>query len=136
MSIPGLDAQGTTPHLLPNRLNFLLLLYLVGFFFYIINFTITIFLSLFLPPSLSLLFPCYYPLFSLPATLSALSHPLYPCLHLLLISFPNLSPHYPSLLHTYHPLTSLLYQIPPSCYPRHSTLHYSNRNIPKHAQGP
>jgi hypothetical protein len=29
--IPGLDAKGITPELLPRRLNFLLWLYLVGF---------------------------------------------------------------------------------------------------------
>jgi hypothetical protein len=55
----------------------LLLLYLV-FFFCIINFAVTIFLFLFLLPSVSLLFLCYNPLFSLPTSLSAPSHPLSP----------------------------------------------------------
>jgi hypothetical protein len=32
-SIPRLDTKGITPEPLPSRLNFLLLLYLVGFFF-------------------------------------------------------------------------------------------------------
>jgi hypothetical protein len=32
----------------------------------------------------------------------------FPCLHLPFLSTSNLSPHYPSLLHTYHLLTSLL----------------------------
>jgi hypothetical protein len=43
----------------------------------IINFSITILLSLFLPSSLSLLFLCYNPLFALPTTLSATSYPLF-----------------------------------------------------------
>jgi hypothetical protein len=63
------------------------------------NLTITIFLSLFLPSSLSLLFVWFNPLFSLPTILSAsshtLSHPVFAP-----PSFPNLLPHYPSLLHT------------------------------------
>jgi hypothetical protein len=45
VSTPGLDAQGITPQFSPNKLNFLLLLYL--FFFCIINFTYTVFLSFF-----------------------------------------------------------------------------------------
>jgi hypothetical protein len=44
----------------------------------IINFTIIILLSLFLPSSLSLLLLCYNPLFSLSSTFSAPSHPLFP----------------------------------------------------------
>jgi hypothetical protein len=43
-----------------------------------------------------------------------------PCLHLPLLSFPNLSPHYPSLLRTHHLLTSLLYKLyttPAPCNP-------------------
>jgi hypothetical protein len=61
-------------------------------------------------------------LFSFPNTLSSPSHPLFPLLHLPLPSSPNLSPHYLSLLHTQHLLTSLLYQqhtIPAPCNPWH-----------------
>jgi glycosyltransferase involved in cell wall biosynthesis len=74
-----------------NRLNFLwflnMVFFLLCFFFFlflflfyscIINFIITIFLSLFLPSSLSLLFLYYSPLFSLTTTLSAPSHALFP----------------------------------------------------------
>jgi hypothetical protein len=66
------------------------------------------------------------------------SSTLSPCLHPSL-NLPNLLPHYHFLLHTHHPLTSLLYQLyttqAPSI-PDTSTLHYNNRNTPKHAQGP
>jgi hypothetical protein len=58
-----------------------------------------------------LLFLCYSPLFSLTTTLCTPSHPLSPCIYFPLLSFPNLTPHYPFLLHTHHPLTSLLYQL-------------------------
>jgi hypothetical protein len=66
--------------------------YIFKFYFYyshIINFTITILLSLFLPSSLSLLLLCYNPLFSLPTTLSAPSHPLFTS-----PSYPSLSCHH------------------------------------------
>jgi hypothetical protein len=110
------------------------------FFLYLyFNFIITILLSLFLLPLLSLFFLCYNPLFSLPTTLSAPLHPLSPHLLLSLLSFPNLSPQYSSLLHTHHLLTSLLYQLyttqPPSI-PKISTLYYNNRNTPKSTKGP
>jgi hypothetical protein len=62
------------------------------------------------------------------------------CLHLsLLLSFPNLSQLYPSLLHTHHSVTSLLsqpYTPPAPAIPDTSTLHYNNRNTSKHTQGP
>jgi hypothetical protein len=49
------------------------------------------------------------------------SHPLSsPSPHLLLPFSPNLSPDYPSLLHTHHPLNNLLYQLyttPNPCSP-------------------
>jgi hypothetical protein len=51
------------------------------------------------------------------------SSTLYPCLHLPLLSFPNLSPHYLSLLHTHNKLTSLLYQL--YTIPPHNTFHYN-----------
>jgi hypothetical protein len=69
------------------------------------------FFYLLLPSSLSLLFLCYNPLFSLPATLSAPSHPFFPLSLPLLLTSSNLSPHYFSFLHTHHLLTSLLYQL-------------------------
>jgi hypothetical protein len=99
--------------------------FLFNFYFYyscIINFTIIILLALFFPSSLSFPLLCYNPLFSLPTTLSGPSHPLFSHLHLLFLSSPNLSPHYLSLLHTHHLLTSLLYQlhtIPAPCNPWH-----------------
>jgi hypothetical protein len=92
---------------------------LIFFFsFCTINFTITIFSSLFSPPSLSLLLLCYNPLFSFSTTFSGTSH-LCPCLHLPFPSSPNLSPHYQSLLHIHHLLTNQLYQLytqPPTSY--------------------
>jgi hypothetical protein len=54
-----------------------------------------------------------------------------------LLSFPNLSSHYPSILHSHHPLTSLLYHLytlQPLAIPDKSTLQYNSRNIPKHTQ--
>jgi hypothetical protein len=81
-----------------NRLKVLLLLYL---FFSIINITITVFLSLFLPSSLSLLFFCYHPLFSLLTTLSAPSRQAPPPL----FSFPS----YP--FSTCHHMTTPSYNI-------------------------
>jgi hypothetical protein len=61
------------------------------------------------------------------------------CLNLPLLSSPNLSLHYTSLLHTHHLLTSLLYQFyttPTPAIPYTSTQHYINSNTPKHKQGP
>jgi hypothetical protein len=105
--MPGLDTKGISLEFLLSRLNFLLLLYL--FLKNVVNFTITIFLSLFLSPLLFFFFLCYNPFFYLPITLSAPSHPLFPCLCLPLLSFCNLSPHYCSILNTHHLVTSLLY---------------------------
>jgi hypothetical protein len=88
-------------------------------FFCIINFTIRIFLFLFFPTSLSLLFFATIHC-SPPTTLSASFHPLSP------MSLPPplilLQPvtTYPSFLHTHHLLTSLLYQLhtsPDPCNP-------------------
>jgi hypothetical protein len=106
-------------------------------FFCIINFTIIIFLSLFLPP--------HFPSFSCTKIHCSPSQLLF--LQLLIHSLPvftspshspNLSPHYPSLLHIHYPLTSLLYQLyttPAPAILDTSTLHY-NRNTPKYLQGP
>jgi hypothetical protein len=88
---------------------------LVGFFFLfffcIINFIITIFLSLFLPSSPSP-FSCAT-IYCSPSQLLFLPLLIYsfPYLSLPLLSFPNLSPHNPSLLHTHYSQTSLLYQM-------------------------
>jgi hypothetical protein len=97
-------------------------MYLVSFFFCIINFSITIFLSLVLPPLLSLLFLCYNMLFSFPTTVSApshwLCHPVSPSSPIL----PQPVTTLPSLQHTHHLLISLLYQlytIPAPCNPWH-----------------
>jgi hypothetical protein len=154
--IPGLDAGRVTPEL-KLRLKFYwswtwwdffffcfcLLNYCGGFYLYFysyflfsfhtINFTITIFSSLFSPPSLSLLLLCYNPLFSFPNILSAPS--LSPCLHLPITSSSNLSMQNHSLLL----LTNLLYQIymtQTSAIPDTSTLHYNNRSTAKHTQEP
>jgi hypothetical protein len=84
-----------------NKNNFLLLLYLfcVCVCVCIVNFTITIFLSLFytlhFPPFLVLQSTVLPPNYSFCPFTSTLS----PCLFSLL-SFPNLTPHYPTLLHT------------------------------------
>jgi hypothetical protein len=59
----------------------------------------------------------------------------FPCLYLSLPSSPNLSPHYHSLLHTQYLLTIPTQPQPPAI-PDTSTLHYNNRNTPKHTQGP
>jgi hypothetical protein len=99
----------------------LLLLYayyiIVDFFYFYthfpfcaINFTITIFLSLLPPTSLSL-FLCYNPLISFPPTLSATSHPLSHHSHLHLLFSLNLSLEHPTLVGTHHLLTNLLYQL-------------------------
>jgi hypothetical protein len=50
-----------------------------------------------------------------------------------------LSPHYPSFIHTYHPLTSPLHQMYTTLVPAipdTSTVHYNNRYTPRHTQGP
>jgi hypothetical protein len=109
-------------------------------FFCIINFTITIFLSLFLPPSLSLLFLCKNPLFFLQTTLSAPSHALSPpCLHLPSYSFPNCHhttlPSYTLTTHWLAYYNNSTHPQPPAI-PDISTLHYNNRYTPKHTQGP
>jgi hypothetical protein len=135
---------------LTKRLNFLwflnLVFYCVSFIFNvyfhyscIINFTITILFSLFLCSSLSFFLLCYNPLFSpqllfLPLLIHSFYH-----LHLSLLSSPNLSPHYPSLLHTNtHWLAYCTKCTQPQSpeTPDTSTLHYNNRNIFKHTQGP
>jgi hypothetical protein len=59
-------------------------------------------------------------------------------LHLSLPSSPNLSPHYPSLLHTHHLLISLLYQLHTTSAPcksrhKHPPL---QQTCTKHTQGP
>jgi hypothetical protein len=89
-------------------------------FFCIINFIITIFLSLFLflyfnsfSCSISHCFPpnhSFCPLSSTP----------FHCPHLSLLSWLNLSPHYSTLLHTHHLLNTLLFQLyttPALCNP-------------------
>jgi hypothetical protein len=114
MPIPGINAYGIIPEHLPKDWTFCwscTWCFCCFFFFCIIYFTVSTFLSLFLSLPLSLLFLCHNPLFSLPTIISAPSHPLSPCLHLSLLPSPNLSPHYPSLLHTHHLLTRLLYQL-------------------------
>jgi hypothetical protein len=61
------------------------------------------------------------------------------CLHLSLLAFPNLSSNYPSLLHIYHLLLSLLYQpyTPPGlCSPLHKHPPLNSRTAGKHIQGP
>jgi hypothetical protein len=96
--IPGLDIKGISPELLPSRLNFLLL-----------NLIFSVLLT---SPSLfsyPFSYPLHFPYFSC-ATIHRLP----------LLSFPNLSPHYTSLLQTHHLLTSLLYQpytCPDPCNP-------------------
>jgi hypothetical protein len=80
-------------------------------FFGIVTFSITIFLFVFLSPSLSFLFLYYNKLFSLPTILSVPSIHFLPRLCLPLLSFPNLSLHYSSFLHNHHPLNSLLSQL-------------------------
>jgi hypothetical protein len=49
----------------------------------------------------SIVLPLKYSFCPFSSTLSS-------CPHLVFLSSPNLSPHYISLLHTHHPLTSLL----------------------------
>jgi hypothetical protein len=122
-SIEHLRNNSTT---FTKRLNFLwflnLVFYIVFYFYfyysYIINSTITILLSFFWPSLLSLLLLGYNLLFSLSTMLYASSHPLLPMASPPPPSSHNLSPHYHSLLHTHHLLTSLLYQLyttPASC---------------------
>jgi hypothetical protein len=95
------------------------------------------FLSLFLPPSFSLLFLYYNSLFSLPNTFSAPSHALCP----LFISTSYPSPiGYHSTLHSYtltiHRLAycTTCTQPQPPAIPDTRNLHYNNRNTPKHTQ--
>jgi hypothetical protein len=105
--------------------------------FCIIDFTITIFFSVFLPPSLSLLLLHYNPLFSLPTILSTPSHPLSTPVLNSPFSSSNLSSHYPSLLHTHNLLTTLLcqlYTFTVPCIPWHKHPHYNNRNTPTYTR--
>jgi hypothetical protein len=77
--------------------------------------------------------------FSLPTTFCPFLSTFSLCLYIPLLSFPNMSPHYPSFLHTYHLLTSLLYnctQAQHPAIPDTSTPNYNDRNTPKHAQAP
>jgi hypothetical protein len=87
----------------------------IVFFFFLFlyyQYYIIIFSSLFSTPSLFLLLLCWYSLITAPTTHSAPSHLLSsPSPHLSLPFSPNLSPDYPSLLHTHHLLTNLLYQL-------------------------
>jgi hypothetical protein len=62
----------------------------------------------------SIVLPPYYSFCPFPSTFSHLHFPF--------LYAPNLSPHYPSFLHTHHPLTSLLYKLystPATCNPWH-----------------
>jgi hypothetical protein len=98
-SIPELDAYGITPELLPKDWTFCgswtqcFLLWFLYYYSCIINFTITILLSLFLPSSLSLLLLCYNPFFSFPTKLSTPYNPLLSQYSPLLPILTNLSPH-------------------------------------------
>jgi hypothetical protein len=106
--------------------------FFIVFLFYpcIINFTITILLSLtFIPPMLQyIVLPPNYSFCPFSSTLPPSSPPLF------IFS--------PTCHHTTspsHPLTSLLYPLnttPNPAIPDTSTLHYNNRNIPKQTQGP
>jgi hypothetical protein len=125
-----------------NRLNWSRFLNL-GFFFFIVFFLFSFFLSLFilllLIPSSLLSYPHSHTLHFLSFSCTTINHfpsqllflPLlihsFPCLHLILLSFPNLLPHYASILHTHHLLTSLLYQVhttpvPGNPWHKHSSL--------------
>jgi membrane-associated phospholipid phosphatase len=99
MPVPELDISGITPELLPKDWTFcgswswcFLPCFFVFIFYYpcIINFTITILLSLFLPPSCSFLSLCYNSLLS----------------QLLFFPIP---------IHSFLIFTSLLY-LPPTCH--------------------
>jgi hypothetical protein len=88
-----------------------------------------------LPPSPVLKYIALQPNYSFCPFSSTLS----PGLHPLLLFSPNLSTNCPSLLHTHHLLTNLLSQLfttQPPAIPDTSTLHYNNRNTPKHTQVP
>jgi hypothetical protein len=132
---------------LKNNSSFFLLCIFFSFYFFfyscIINSIITILLSPFSSSSLSLLLLYYNSLFSLPTTLSAPSHPLFP------LSSPVTQP-----VTTIQLLPTCRHPTPPSytlttCWlasstnctqhpaiPDTNTLHYNNRNTPKHIQGP
>jgi hypothetical protein len=109
------------------------------FFSCIFNCTITILLYLFLPSSLSLLLMCYNRLFSLPITLSASSHPLFPPSSppppILPQPVTTLPPPFYTL--TTHWLAYCANYIKPQplAIPDRSTLNSNNRNTPKHIQG-
>jgi hypothetical protein len=76
------------------------------FFLYHHCFLITMLIAFTFPPFLVLQFIILHPNYSVFPFSSTLS----PCICLYHISFPNLSPCYPSLLHTHYPLTVLLCQ--------------------------
>jgi hypothetical protein len=116
---------------------FILFLFIFSFFLYV-NFIITIFSSLILPPLVSLLLRCYNSSSSLPTILSAPSYALY--------SHVFTSPSYLPLTchHTIPPSYTLntcwlayctFIQPQPSAIPDTSTLHNNNRNIAKHTNG-
>jgi hypothetical protein len=98
-----------------NFLWFLNLMFFIVFLYYYYYYCIINFTSLF---SYSCSYPLYFPsscttihcfpshLLFLPLLIHSFPH-----IHLPLLSFPNLSSHYDSLLHTHHPLTSQLYQL-------------------------
>jgi hypothetical protein len=88
------------------------------FSFHTINFTIIIFSSLLLPPSLSLLLLCKNLLLSSPATCSMPLPPFSPCPHLPFPLSLNLSPEYPPSYHK-HPATTI--EIHPNTYKDHKT---------------
>jgi hypothetical protein len=131
MTISGLDAGRITPEL-KLRLKFycswtccfllcfllffvclfVILLWVFYFYSYFLSvlstshqyLLIPILTPFMLPPSPVLQFIVLLPNYSLCLFLSTLS----PCLHLTIPSFPNLSPHYASLLHTHHLLINPL----------------------------
>jgi hypothetical protein len=150
----GLDAGGITSEFEPKTeiLPVLNLMCLIGCFcwfycilflflssFCVINFIITIFSSLFLPSSLSLLLLCYNPLFSLLTTLSALSYLLSPPVFTSPSNPPPTShcttpPSY-TLTTRWLAYSANFTQPQPPVIPDTCTLHY-NRNISKHTQEP
>jgi hypothetical protein len=110
-----------------------------GFFFCTINFIFTIFLSLFLPPSLSLPILCYNPLFFpqlflhllsasslLVSSSSSLSSPT--CHHITPPSYTFTTCWLAFCNNHTHPQPSAIHDT--------STLYYNSGNIPKHTQGP
>jgi hypothetical protein len=149
-SITRIGHLRNNPRTFINRLNFLWFLKLVffsvsvfikffSFFFFFINSIITIFLSLFSSSSLSLLLLHYNPLFSLPTTLSAPSHPLSPCLHLPLLPLAtcyHMTPPSYIFITCWLAYYTTYTQPQPPAIPHKNTLHYNNRNTHKHTQEP